>query len=151
MFNLSNVVNFSWFDVFGLYLSSEKNRFVLITSPHKTLNYEFSRRSRAAKVKKCKKKERKKESRKRMCESRAKLLFWSSNPILVCYCSRCRCHRYRHCLSSLLSFQSGLVYITSMCFEPLIVSRSGEEERDPEYRLLDWHHVDMVCLALFSF
>ena len=32
VFNLSNVVNFAWFDVCGLYLTSEKNRFVLITS-----------------------------------------------------------------------------------------------------------------------
>ena len=98
--------------------------------------------------KKCKKKkERKKEKKKQMCESRAKLLFCSSNPILLFYCSRCRCHRYRRCFS----FQSVLVYSTSMCFELLIASRPWNKRESLSTSLLDWHHIDMVCLALLPF
>ena len=90
MFNLSNVVNFSWFDVFGLYLSSEKNRFVLITSPHETLNYEFSRRSRAAKVKKCKKKKKERRKVRKECVNHVQsccfahlILYWSVTVLVV--------------------------------------------------------------------
>ena len=72
-------------------LSSEKNRFVLIVpSDVKTLNYEFSRRSRAAKVKKWKKKKKERRKVRKECVNHVQsccfdhlILYWSVTVLVV--------------------------------------------------------------------